>query len=288
MEKNLIITGASEKYGDSLFALLGSLDCNWPNHPSVRIYDIGLSSEQVSFLVEKKYEIIKVPPFCEHWRKHYTWKIWCINDAPAENVLWIDSGVCILDNLDISFGEMGKKGYFLMPNYQFLDWEASEKACLACGVDYSFRIGKGTIAGTMMGFKKDGIIASILNKALSIALLEENIMAYNSRHKHDQMIISLLLYKDLQNITFSDGFIYLGWKSPNQVKEQKVWVHRRGMLPEDQKKFKSKIGAGNQKFLPKDPIKDINLIRKLFRILILRSKILIKGIISNNKITGVR
>ena len=83
----LIITAASGAYGPSLLALLGSLNLNWPNHPPVRVYDIGLNDGTLQVLAENQIEVIKVPPFCPHWRKHFTWKIWCLNNAPARDIL---------------------------------------------------------------------------------------------------------------------------------------------------------------------------------------------------------
>ena len=136
MRQTTIITTASEKYTDSLFALIGSLNCNWPNHPRIVVYDIGLEEESLKFLNNAKIEVRKVPVFCEHWRQHYTWKIWCINDIETENVIYVDAGTCILDNLDEIIDEINVRGYFIIPNYQFLDWEASKEACEGCGVDY--------------------------------------------------------------------------------------------------------------------------------------------------------
>jgi hypothetical protein len=289
MLKTTIITAASEKYADSLFALIGSLNCNWPNHPTIVVYDIGLGQESLSFLFHANIEVRKVPPFCEHWRKHYTWKIWCLNDIETENVIWIDSGICVLDDLNEIIDEINLRGYFLVPNYQFLDWEASEDTCKGCGVEYSFRIGKGTIAATMMGFKKKGEIKSLLQEAMDVAKVEKNIVATDVKHKHDQAIFSILIYKHLLTPILHDGFIYLGWQSPRMVESQKVWVHRRGMLRKDMLEYKKRIMKPGAMYQPKDPNKDTNILQKLKIQTLRRAKLIGKRILALNKPTeGIR
>lgn len=289
MSNTTIISAASEKYAESLFALIGSLNCNWENHPPIVIYDIGLEQGSLKFLEEMKIEVRKVPPFCEHWRQHFTWKLWCLNDIKSENVIWIDSGLCVLNSLDEIIEEINCTGYFLVPNYQFLDWEASDDACKGCGVDYSFRTGKASIAGGLMGFKKSGDLGRLLENALEIASVENNIKATNPRHRHEQAIISILVYKNFPNPILHDGTKYLGWLSPRSTPNQKIWVHRRTMLKSDLVEFKNRIASGG-KFVPKDPKEDVSLLKKIARYFYTRAKNLRRGFYmkENSENNGVR
>jgi hypothetical protein len=250
----LIITAASAAYGPSLLALLGSLTLNWPQHPPVRVYDIGLDAATLAVLQANDIEVVPVPPFCPHWRQHFTWKIWCISDAPAHDVLWIDAGVAILNPLDEIFDALAHQGYFLISNYQLLDWEASEAACRGCGVPPEFRLGKPTLAGTMMGFNKQGRMRPILQAALAVAQTEEYIAATDHRHRHDQAIISLLLYKHLVSVVMADKNLYLAPQSPHRVYGQKVWVHRRKMRAEDVRHFTAHISTPGDAYRPQPPL----------------------------------
>jgi len=247
----LIVTAASKAYGPSLLAFLGSLTVNWPEHPPVRVYDIGLDETTLATLAEHKIPVKKVPPFCPHWRKHFTWKIWCLNDAPAQDVLWMDAGLVLLKPLDEVFEALEHQGYFLVPNYQLLDWEASEAACEGSGVSAEFRNGKSTLAGGLMGFRKRGKALRVIEEALSAALVEKHIAATEPTHRHDQALISLLMYKHFEQVVMADGIIYNGWRSPNQSPGQKLWVHRRRMLAEDKAFFASHISAPGKSYLPK-------------------------------------
>lgn len=255
-DSRMIITAASAAFGPSLLALLGSLNLNWPGHPDLRVYDIGLDDDTLRVLKDNDVEVIKVPEFCPHWRKHFTWKLWCWNDAPASKILWMDAGLVVLKPIDEVFDVIDEIGYFVVPTYHPLTENASEAACRGCGVDISFREGKVTLAGGLIGFKKKGQIQQVLEEALSIALIEEYIAASERMHRHDQAIISLLLYKRFRDVTMADGLEYLDWHSPNHVPGQKVWVHRRSILPQDQAYFASHIKLSGSPYMPKDPIGD--------------------------------
>jgi hypothetical protein len=252
----LVISAASAAFGPTLLAMLGSLNLNWPAHPPVRVYDLGMETEILEILQENGIDVIKVPPFCPHWRKHFTWKIWCLNEAPAQQVLWIDAGMAVLEPLDDIFAAIDALGYFVAPNYHLLDWEASEAACRGCGIDPAFRLGKPTMAGGLMGFKKSGPAGLVLQEALAVALVEENIQATDHRHRHDQAILSVLMYKHFGKVLLADNSLYLGDKSPEQVPGQKIWVHRRGMLAQDLEFYRKYISQPGPPRKPLNPSKN--------------------------------
>ncbi len=255
-DSRMIITAASAAFGPSLLALLGSLNLNWPGHPHVRVYDIGLDDGTLRVLKDNDVEVLKVPEFCPHWRKHFTWKIWCWNDAQAREVLWMDAGLVVLKPLDDVFHAIDNLGYFVVPTYHPLTENASEAACRGCGVDISFREGKVTLAGGFIGFKKEGQILQILEEALTVALKEEYIAATERMHRHDQAIISLLFYREFENVLMSDGVTYCSCVPLNhspRAPGREVWVHRRSILPEDQAYFASRIVEAGPPYMPKDP-----------------------------------
>jgi hypothetical protein len=249
----LIITAASKAYGPSLVALLGSLNLNWPNHPPVLVYDIGLDVATLNWLDKNRVPVKKVPSFCPHWHKHYTWKLWCLNDAPAQDIIWMDAGILVLQPLDEIVEVVQKQGYFLSTNYESLEWEASDEACTGCGVPAAFREGKLTLPAALMGFRKTGKILQVLKEALSVALVEKNITATKVAHRFEQAIISLLMYKHLGRIVIADGKVYLASLSPKQIPGQKIWVHRRQILKEDVQHFAAHVTGPGEPYTPTEP-----------------------------------
>ena len=261
----LLVTAASESYYESLFALIGSIYANWENHPPLVVYDIGLSKKSLSFLLNNNIEVRNVIPFCDHWRKHYTWKLWILNDANSENIIWIDAGLCVLDNLDEIINEVNKNGYFVVPNFQFLDWEASEMACFGCDLDYSFRLSKPSIGAGLLGFKKLGLHNEILKKALEIGKNEKYIKQYCNKNRHEQTILSLLMHKYINNLKLNDGRIYLGWTSPNMVKGQKIWVHRRSLNKKNCKEFIKRMEKKESgRYFPSKNFSFEGILRKIY------------------------
>ena len=124
-KRRIIITAASAIYGSSLLAMIGSLDRNWPEHPPLIVYDIGLDTRTLDALKRHGIEVRLVPAFCPHWRLHFTWKIWCWHEAPADSVLWLDAGLTVLRPLDEVFTAIDAIGYFACPNYEPINIEAS-------------------------------------------------------------------------------------------------------------------------------------------------------------------
>jgi hypothetical protein len=232
--ERLILTGASQPYGPSLLALLGSLNLNWPDHPPVRVYDIGLGAETLEPLAAAGVDVVRVPAFVPHWRKHFTWKIWAWNEAPARDIFWMDAGSAVLQPMPEVFTALDALGYFLVPTYWSLEVNASLAACEGCGVAPVAREGRMTIAGGTAGFRKEGIVCRVLEEALEVAHTERYIEATQPLHRHDQALLSLLMYKHLGDLVLADGLVYGAFKSPHEVPDQKLWVHRRAMRDQDQ------------------------------------------------------
>jgi hypothetical protein len=250
----LIITAASEAYRASLLTLLGSLTLNWPQHPPVLVYDIGLDDATRAELARHNVNVKLVPPFCPHWRKHYTWKIWCWHDAPARNVLWVDAGIAVLQPLDEVFSVIEQQGYFVVPNGYSLSLEASEAYCRGCGVAPEFRDGRPTLTGAFVGFGKEGRMRALIDEALRVAVVEEYIAATNPHHRWDQAIFSLLLYRYVGRIRSADPGLYHVEASPRQSPHQKVWLHRlHAMRAADRAYFASHISTPGAPYLPRPP-----------------------------------
>ena len=250
----LIVTAASRSFGSSLLALLGSLNVNWPAHPPVVVYDIGLDEDTLASLGAFDAVVTRVPAFCPHWRRHFTWKIWCLNDAPGRDVLWIDAGVVVLAPLDDAFAALAALGYFAAPTYRFLAEQAPAAAIRACGVTAASLEGRLTLSATMIGFRKAGKGLALLREAYGLALDERNIAAETPDHRHDQALLSLLLYRHYGRVVSADQQVYLNWRSPAHTVGQKVWVHRRKMLAVDIDHLaRQRAPSASGPYVPADP-----------------------------------
>lgn len=254
MSDRMIITAGSDAFGPSVLALIGSLDLNWPGHAPILVYDIGLDFLTIKKLQKHNITISKVPHFCPHWRKHFTWKIWCLTSAPAKSILWIDAGVVILGELDEVFEQIEKHGHFFIPSFHKLSENAPDYAIKSTGLSHEVCSTKTTISGNFMGFNKaSSPTSNLLQEILALAIIEQNIAATTNYHKHDQALISLVFYKHYNTLKLNNGYIYGGWEGPNQVSNQKVWAHRRNINPADLKHFTKSISQKGPPYIPTHP-----------------------------------
>jgi hypothetical protein len=249
--ENLIITAASESYRAQLLSFLGSLQCNWPEHPPVTVYDLGLSGETKKILQDAGFEVRLIPPFVPHWRKHYTWKLWCMNDASAERVLWLDAGCCVLRPLPEIFDIIAHQGYFLLPNHFPLSLEASEQACAGCGVDPSIRDGKQTITSAVFGFRRGSAVEHCVHESLAIARTERYIMATEPHHRWEQALLSLLIYRDIDPLVLCDGITYFYENHRGPAKHHAIWAARKGMHWKDKRFFASCLSGNCSPHMPR-------------------------------------
>jgi hypothetical protein len=265
----LIVTAASQDFAPSLLALLGSLDVNWPGHPAVRVYDIGLAGPTRERLARLGVEVVPVPAFVPHWRAHFTWKLWCLADAPTRDLLWLDAGLVLLQPAPEIFDALERDGYFLTTNRERLEWEASAQACRGCGVAPELRQGRLTLAGTVMGFRKVGVPLAIVNQALAVARIEAHIAATEISHRHDQAILSLLIYDQLGAVRVADPAVYLASLSPRQTPGQRIWVHRRTLRVADASLLAAQIGrSGAPRFCPQPahPLPRATALAQLYKV----------------------
>lgn len=260
----MIVTGASPAFEASLLALLGSLRVNWPDHPPVLVYDLGMGRTTLDRLASASINVQKVPVFCLHWRKHFTWKIWCIHDAPARTYLWLDAGVCVLRPFPEVFECAEKLGYFCSTNHFSQSKQTSERMAQALGVGAVSLDGMVSINAGIHALMKDERGCALLDEALTIALEETAMRPTDVWHRHDQPLITGLLYKYFGELVLADFETYAGWQGPDKVLNQKIWVHRRRMLAKDLDYFCQGLMQPMPPYIPVRPpaLKSPNLLMK--------------------------
>ena len=110
--KSAIITSASNKFFPSVLNLVGSIKKNYPNHPPIYLYNLGLLPSFVAELKNEGVTLLEIPHFVPYWRSCYTWKTYILNTPLADLNFYIDAGCEILQPLDGIFAEIEKDGYF--------------------------------------------------------------------------------------------------------------------------------------------------------------------------------
>ncbi len=253
LNDHIIITGASPSYETSLLALLGSLNCNWPGHPRVVVYDLGMTSSTLQRLAAADIEVRKVPEFCPHWRSDFTWKPWCFRDAPGRSYLWLDAGMCVLRPLDEAFACIERLGYFAVALYNHpIAPSVPELLCRNLGLTAVELEPMISMSSGVHGFLKEGPGAELVEESFQRALVQENMQATAPPHRHDQALLTLLLYKHFGSPVLADYHIYAHHDptGPGSESRQKIWVHRRKMLEADQRHFAQFLNRAGDPYRP--------------------------------------
>lgn len=233
----LILTAASPTFEPSLLALIGSLNCNWPNHPDVLVYDLGMTLETRSILRRAGIDVRSVPDFCPHWRKYFTWKRWCLKDCPSRAYLWLDAGTCVLRPMDEAFVGIDRLGYFCSTNHWPLLPNTNPAVRREMCLDTDWLSATASVNSGIHGLGKSGAGLELIEENFHLALSEETLRPTEPLHRHDQPILTVLLHKYFSPVLYADFKTYAGWESPRDVINQKIWVHRRRMRARDMEYF---------------------------------------------------
>ena len=247
-----IITAASDSYANFLFAMIGSLNCNWPGHPPVLVYDIGLQQDSIEELERAKVPVIRVPPFCEHWRYHYSWKVWCMNAAPCETFLWLDAGVSVLRPLEEVFHCAESLGYFFVPAGYPLSWGVNEFLRDRFSVDEKVLCEIPSIFACFFAMNRHKC-RTVIDRAFELCLIEDAMKCLKAYDRHDQDVISLLMHLHSGPLVYADQKLFGEWIAPEMHHCQKIWCHRRRIRSEDIDFFRRYLDKPGHPHIPRAP-----------------------------------
>lgn len=236
--KKAIITSASNKFFPNLLNFIGSIKANYPNHPPIYVYDLGLfASFKKEIASIPRVQILETPRFCNHWRSCYTWKTYILNTPLADLNLYLDAGCQVLKSLDILFEKINAQGYLAVSQ----GTEVKIKDITPADFIEHFGLNETQLAGEVIaagifGFKKDSHITNITQKlyvcgvlGLSLGFSKRELWKNKGVNKttlirdcnmfrHDTTLLTIILHKELQDLVIEPIFKFSGQfeNSPEQ------------------------------------------------------------------------
>ena len=237
-----LITSVSNKFFPSLLNLIGSIKQNYPNHPHIFIYDLGLNflfKKQIKKI--KNVSIIEIPHFVSFWRSCYTCKTYIINTPLADLNFYLDAGCQILKPLDEVFEKIEKNDYLLVSQGSVVTIQnITPKDYLKL---FDIKKEKETneiIAAGIFGFKKDSQQIKTVTEKLYQAGLNGLCLGFSPTEqwknkgvnkndfirdckmfRHDTTLLTLLIIKYLENPIIENIEKYSGEKTGNS--NQILW-----------------------------------------------------------------
>ncbi|MGE4232435.1 MAG: hypothetical protein AB7F43_03815 [Bacteriovoracia bacterium] len=241
-----ITTAASKDFGIYLLNMLSSLHENFPNHPKVYVFDLGLTSSQRSELKGIPWvELREVPAFCPFYKLCWTWKPYIWNQPKQRYVLHIDSGVVVLRSLELWFLAIKKHGYLAFTQGQVLS-EITPFSYLELSEfkGHKINLESQIFAAGVFGFDLKSKIGDAVREALDLAKkgltlgwskkefnrakhFQEKVYQDCDCFRHDQTLINLCLRKQIANPVIRPLKKYLGVSSARDHVRQYLWHARR-------------------------------------------------------------
>ncbi len=244
IQTRCIITSASDKFFPSLLNFLGSIDKNYPNHPDVYVYDLGLFSTFKKELESIPWvHLMEMPHFVPHWRSCYTWKTYALNTPLSELNLYLDAGCQVLQSLDPLFEKINTQGYLAVsqgPAVRIKDITPADY------VERFFlpkdKLDSEIIAAGLFGFKKDPAIKAVTEK-LYQAGINKDCLGFSQAElwknkglnktefvrdckmfRHDTTMLSIFLYANIPDLIVepAEHFSNVKENSPTQY----LWSFR--------------------------------------------------------------
>jgi len=252
MKEAVIVTASSDEFFPWLLNLIGSIQNNFPDHPPIAVYDLGLKKSFVKELrAIKDVEVFMVPPFTPFWRSCYTWKLYALKNAPAKIIFYIDAGCEVLKPLDEIFRIIDKEGYFCI-DQRYCGEDSYLKEIIPedfarrlgiknlkefCGDKLYFCAG---IFGYKRGTRYEDYVSEVFDLARegwsigwSLCEMHRNIgrdktdVIRDCRlFRHDQTVLNAVFYKHLNNLKLHDNTKYADLNRYSHP-EQLIWASRR-------------------------------------------------------------
>lgn len=215
MFEKALITAASNKFFPSLINLLGSIKVNYPSHPKIFIYDLGLFKIfRKELETIENVEVVDMPVFCGHWRSCYTWKTYIFTHPFAELNLYLDAGCQIEGSLDFAFEIIKSEGYYIIPQGRSVKdiVPVEYKTIFGIGDDWD---NEECVDAGVLGFKREPKIKKILDEVYNAGLAglalgfskkdlwrnkgkDKNIFIRNCElFRHDLTLVNILFRKHI-------------------------------------------------------------------------------------------
>lgn len=240
--KNVVVTTADRKYYESLLTLISSLyETSNDVVDKIFVYDLGLDPEEKKQLLRlEKVEVIDYPADCLSIHpkfmegKSYVYKLYCLHDmidCGAENVLWLDAGVCALKPIREMFDKIESDEIFTVVDVHKIGHYTHSECKRIMGTTISEENSPMLSAG-IIGYKTDGKYIPMIREAYRYGLIPGCCDGDQENHRHDQSILSVLVCR--YNCPTSDINRYGYWTDASRNLQSArqadavIFVHRRG------------------------------------------------------------
>lgn len=240
-----LVTAADAKYAPFLFNALSSIHTNFPTHPLVYVFDLGLNRAQ-------RYELESVPwvrlrtieKFVPHWKTGWSWKPYILTKVKERYILYFDAANIVLyRSIALWFLAIKRHGFFGIGNGYHLKDITPTDYWVIFGLDPSLYATRPIFGAGLFGYDRFGDAGVAVRKCLALtiegwnlgrSINEKNPLYTNAVLRNcalfraDQTLLNLAIIEYMgTNTLIRDEIRYCGLGGSRDHPNQYLWYSRR-------------------------------------------------------------
>lgn len=240
-----LVTAADSKYAPFLFNALSSIHSNFPSHPLVYVFDLGLSRAQRCELESVPWVRLKtIEKFVPHWKTGWSWKPYILTRVRERYLLYFDAANIVLyRSIALWFLAIKRHGFFGIANGQRMQDVTPSDYWDMFGLDPDVCAAMPTFGAGLFGFDRSGPAGVAISKCLALTIagwnlgrsVSEKNPLYSSAllrdcvcFRSDQTLLNLAMIEHMgPGIMIRDELRYCGLGGQRDHVNQYLWYSRR-------------------------------------------------------------
>jgi hypothetical protein len=241
----VLVTAADSKYAPYMFNAIASIHDRFPDHPSLHVFDLGMSCAQRSELTGVSWiQLRSVERFVDHWKQNWSWKPYILTQLKHRYVFYFDSAnIVLMRSLASWYGAIARNGYLLIANGQRMNQITPPEYWKLFDCDRTLFGDAPTFGAGLMGFDREGFadkaIADVLARTIEGWTLGRSVDEVRRTFDHsvirdcecfraDQTLFNLAFRKICGgNLLLRDELKYCGLGGAQDHARQYLWYSRR-------------------------------------------------------------
>ncbi|WP_374623684.1 hypothetical protein [Pandoraea sp.] len=242
-----IVSSSDSKHSPYLANAIASLKINFPDHPRIIIYDIGLTkAEKHEFRSIDGVELRETPAFIPHWRLNWSWKLHTLTNNLPRYSLYLDlPNFVVMRSLAPLFCSIKASGYLLVSNGQFLREITPSDYWKFYELDSEIFKNSITFGAGIIGFDSSSNAREAIFRALNDVILglnlgrsaceanknyKPNIIRDCTCFRADQTLLNLAFRKEFgEKLVIRKPAPICGFGKSNDHPGQYLWYARRSV-----------------------------------------------------------
>lgn len=240
-----LVTATDAKYAPFLFNTLSSIHANFPDHPLVYVFDLGLNRAQRCELESVPWIRLRaIDKFIPNWKVGWSWKPYILTRVNERFVLYFDAANIVLyRSIALWFLAIKRHGFFGISNGQRMQEITPTDYWALFGLDSDACAARPTFGAGLFGFDRASPAGLAISKCLALTVAGWNLGRSASEQnplygkvairdcvcfRADQTLFNLAMIEHMGlAILVRDEVRYCGRGGSNDHVNQYLWYSRR-------------------------------------------------------------